>query len=159
MNELTYERAAELFLYEPVSGLMTRRISTSANAKEGMIVGCLDKSGYVKISVSKRLYYFHRVAWLLMTGNWPEALVDHINGNPSDNRWENLRAATKQENGRNQKTHKRGSSGIKGVIIYGDRWIARLGRKHLGVFSSKEEAATRVQEERGKIHKEFARHS
>src|SRR5690606_16380357 len=86
-------------------------------------------------------------AWLYMTGEWPTFIVDHENRQRADNRWENLRPATDQENARNAKLSKRNTSGIKGVMWYRrhSKWVAsiRVDRKllHLGYFPTIEEAA------------------
>ena len=93
-----------------------------------------------------RDYYAHRVAWLIMTGEWPELEVDHINGVESDNRWANLRLVTSAENKKNRSLQANNTSGVNGV--YWDktnqRWHARImvSKRYvsLGHFKSLEEA-------------------
>lgn len=74
--------------------------------------------------------------------------IDHKNGNPLDNRKENLRSCTSAENSRNRKLNVRSKSGYKGVIFYKGRskpWRGeiRVDGKNiiLGYFQTKEEAA------------------
>ena len=80
-----------------------------------------------------------------MTGEWPSTIVDHKNRIRSDNRWENLRTATRSENGINSQVKKNNTSGFKGVHKLRDGgYVARIGvnkeRKYLGYFYSAEEA-------------------
>jgi hypothetical protein len=80
----------------------------------------------------------------LMTGSWPEADIDHINRDRADNRWENLRPATRGENLRNAKTRRHSRTGVKGVAAHGLRFAAYIRlegkKKHLGVFDTADEA-------------------
>lgn len=82
-----------------------------------------------------------------MTGEWPKLFVDHINGDRSDNRWENLRLATKQQNQCNIRAHKDSRTGMKGVWLNkrSGRWEATLqfNRKRywLGLHDTQEQAA------------------
>ncbi len=100
----------------------------------------------VAFGTDRKSYVLHRLAWLMMTGDDPgELTVDHINRNPFDNRWENLRLADSSLQMRNRRNF--GRSKHKGVHYRHDRqkWAARAtvnGRlKHLGLFSTEEEAA------------------
>jgi HNH endonuclease len=93
--------------------------------------------------IFRQSIYAHQVIWRMMTGEAP-AEIDHINGNPLDNRWRNLRVAV---NGANQKNSKRRSdnkSGHAGVVRRGDQWIAQFGvngtTKHIGIYKTKEAA-------------------
>lgn len=82
-----------------------------------------------------------------MTGAFPERHVDHINGIRNDNRWSNLRIATRQQNNSNVKKRVDNQSGVKGVHwSKPDRkWVAGIRvngtRYHLGYFSAKADAA------------------
>lgn len=106
----------------------------------GHLCGDLKRpSGRVKI-------YAHRAAWAIHYGVWP-SVIDHINGDPADNRIDNLRSTTQHENAKNQKKRSTNSSGITGVRFYAPRgkWTASIthNRKnhHLGYFKTAEEAA------------------
>jgi hypothetical protein len=76
---------------------------------------------------------------LIMGQPW----VDHVNGNGIDNRRSNLRLATPAQNAANRRMRQSGISQYKGVALVkaSGRWIAHLGNRHLGVFSSELSAA------------------
>lgn len=95
------------------------------------------------MTIDNRKHYGHRLAFLYMTGSIP-ARVDHIDGNPSNCRWANLRAATQSENMANTGIGSRNKSGFKGVHWENGRWCASI-RKHpnkyfLGYFDDPAEA-------------------
>jgi len=98
----------------------------------------------------------------MMTGRWP-SLIDHINGDRSDNRWENLREATPLQNQFNRKANSASTTGLKGVCFHkkNNTYQARIvidGKiKSLGYFKSKEMAAAAYQREAKVLHGEFYR--
>lgn len=102
--------------------------------------------GYKTGRINDRLFYAHRIVWAMLTGSWPANEIDHINGNPSDNRIENLRDVSHKQNLRNQSTRKNNTSGDLGVRFYRPRkkWAASItvdGKTiHLGYFAEKEQA-------------------
>lgn len=122
--------------------------------------------GYVIVSISyqgKTRYCFgHRVAWALMTGEWPKELIDHIDQNKSNNAWSNLRLATHQQNQWNKGSGVRNKSGFVGVHRHTQNptWVAQIavnGRTvHLGSFGSAEAAAKVRREAELRAHGQFA---
>jgi hypothetical protein len=80
----------------------------------------------MRIQINGKTYQAHRLAFLYMTGKFPPDEVDHINHEPSDNRFVNLRQVTRLENLRNQSLSKNNKSGFTGVSWYGrySKWVA-----------------------------------
>lgn len=124
---LSAQQLRERLSYDPETGVLRRRRAIRGSAANS-IVGCDSGRGYIKVAVHGRRYYAHRLIWLWMTGQWPDADVDHINGNPSDNRWVNLRAATRSQNLQNLIHKPAGASGVRGVTwdARNQRWRAQL---------------------------------
>ncbi|MDB5550810.1 MAG: hypothetical protein JWL86_794 [Rhizobium sp.] len=98
------------------------------------------------VQISGTRFKAHRIIWKMMTGDDPSEFIDHINGDPLDNRWANLRAATHSENQRNQRVHKNNKVGLKGVRFVKRRQCFEATITHkrktkwLGYFRSKDEA-------------------
>lgn len=85
--------------------------------------------GYLRIKLAGKRYKAHRVAWALYYGEWPAQQIDHINGVKTDNRIENLRAASPVDNSRNQPMPASNMSGVVGVS-WNKRdcvWVAKIG--------------------------------
>lgn len=120
--------AAELrkiISYNPDAGEF-RWIADRTNVRAGSIAGTVSNSGYCKIRIAGKLYFAHRLAWLYMTGAWPLADVDHRNGARADNRWENLRAASRSQNCANRRCIRHHTIGLKGVQRSGNRYRATI---------------------------------
>ena len=101
------------------------------------------RNGYLCGCVDYYNTYAHRVIWALQTGAWPTATIDHINGDITDNRWGNLRHATRGEQNRNSKRRVDNKSGVMGVQWNAKRgkWCAKIERQRLGYFDTVEAAA------------------
>lgn len=140
MSTETIAELREWLSYDPDTGVFLWR-KYRRNIRAGSVAGGLDKSnGYIVIGFKKRLYYAHRLALAFSTGELP-LMVDHINGNKTDNRLSNLRPASNQTNQCNRKPSQGRLSQYKGVSASRSRWRAYLGSKHLGVFQTEEDAA------------------
>ena len=142
---LMAERLRELLHYDPPTGTWTRLKSrNNSNAKSGAIAGCVCKNGYKVICIDDRLYLGHRLAFLYMTGRWPVHEIDHKDGVPGHDWWENLREAQHIENTRNTRKRSDNTSGFKGVSwsTSDKKWRARIGKNStfIGLFTTPEEA-------------------
>ena len=162
---ITQEELKKQLYYNSETGIFTRLISNHHSVKIGDKAGCLD-NGYLRIVVNNKQYYAHRLAWLYIYGEfnqYPQFVIDHIDGNKLNNKISNLRKITNQQNVLNQKLRKNNTSGVKGISWHSrDKcWIARLMingvAKHLGQFKDLELAELVVIEARKKYHGEFAR--
>lgn len=147
---LTQERLKSLLNYEPDTGVFTWLVSRPNRVEVGSEAGSIRRAtGYRVIKVGDRTYQASRLAWLYMTGEWPECIVDHRDLNKANNAWGNLRAATYSQNQQNIGVSKHKAIGLKGVHYKSDAWrlkkwtaSIRVGgsRKHLGYFEHPEEA-------------------
>lgn len=155
--ELTAERLRELFSYNPETGLFTRLVQTSSNAKVGSVAGSLNK-GYILLWVDKMRFFGHRLAWLYVYGRFPSAQLDHINGIGHDNRIVNLRECIHYENLQNLPSRKHSTSGFVGASFHKQtgKWQSkiRLNGKHiyLGLFTSPEDAHNAYVVAKAKYH-------
>lgn len=146
--------------YEPETGVFTW-IARAQKVTVGTQAGTNTNDGYISICVGRKMYRSHRLAWLYMTGELPLLEIDHINGVKDDNKWCNLRMATRAENAWNTKVRKHSQIGVKGVEKAGKNFQARInanGKRYgLGVYKTIEEAAAVYQEAAKRLHGEFAR--
>jgi hypothetical protein len=158
--QLTQDLLAQLFEYR--NGKLYWRSSQGNQIKKGSLAGWPDKV-YMRVMINETAYLAHRVIYLMHHGYLPD-FVDHINGDATDNRIENLRAATRSDNNRNRRINGNNKSGIKGVHWDAPRnkWKAQLciagKQQYLGLYDTLEEAAAIVQAARVKHHGEFTRH-
>lgn len=157
---MNYNKLHELFEYK--EGNLYRKTTTSTNAKEGQLVGT-KCDGRLKVTINKVPYKLHRVIYFMHYGYLPKT-IDHIDGNPFNNKIENLRSATTQENNRNRKINDNNSSGCKNVTLHkrSKKWQVGLminGKyKYFGIYKDLELADLVAAEARNKYFGEFARH-
>jgi len=87
---LDYVRADGLMIYDPETGDITWKETNSTRLLEGSQACIQNSQGYLKVTIDKRDYLAHRVAWLLIYQVWPTEVIHHINGNRQDNSIANL---------------------------------------------------------------------
>lgn len=162
---VTYERLTELLDYNPDTGIFTWKIKRSNKVPAGSVAGCFKtNTGYIYIMIDHVGYLAHRLAFLFMNKEFPPDVVDHINSNRIDNRFSNLRMATKSQNQHNRVIGCDNTSGYKGVNwdSHSKKWRARIRyRRKLyeaGSFSDREMAAKAARDLRIRLHKEFSNH-
>ena len=112
---------------------------------QGSEVGTVDKDGYLKTLIKRKPYRLHRIIFMMHHGYLPK-LLDHIDGNPANNKIENLRPVTISQNNLNRGKHKSNTSGYKGVtwVATQNRYSSRIAidkkRFFLGYFDDPKEA-------------------
>lgn len=152
----------ELFYYK--DGALYWKVNTGAKRVIGKRAGCLSKSvGYWKVKIHKKEYRLHRLIFLYHHDYLPDSVdIDHIDGNKTNNRIENLRLATRSQNCYNSKKRKNNKSGVKNVYwcSHSKKWVGRIRANKKIVFSryynTVEEAAKAIEKVRHKYHGEFA---
>jgi hypothetical protein len=140
-------RLREVLHYDPDTGVFRWRVAKGSRACIGDVAGAIHNR-YQTINIDGRRYFSHRLAWLYMTGAWPVGQIDHANMDRGDNRWFNLRDATRARNDANRKAHANNPTGLKGVIWRRRQtlrpWEACITidcKPHtLGYFDAREEA-------------------
>lgn len=159
---ITQERLKEAFDYNSTTGEFIWKIKTGSRSVVGEVAGSKRADGYVLIKLDKYRYLAHRLIWLYFYGEFPEMFIDHINGDPSDNRIENLRIASMSENMRNRSKQSNNTSGYKGVFWHkGSRKYKAVitvnGKQiSLGYFIDPKEAHDAYINASHTYHKEFA---
>jgi hypothetical protein len=146
-------------LFDYVDGKLIAK-TNSKTRKIGQTFCSVTEKGYLRGSVNGKSYKAHRLIFLYHHGYMP-LQIDHIDGNPANNKIENLREATSAQNNQNRKVTN--SSGIKGVVWHkqSKKWVASIcvNRRsvHLGSFLSIEEAALVANTARQSAHGDFYR--
>jgi hypothetical protein len=128
-------------------GELIRKVSTSSTGRAGDVAGCINNTGYRQIMINGKRYCTHRLVWMYVHGSFPVDMLDHIDGDKLNNRINNLREATCQQNMQNQTKPRSGNtSGFLGVHWYkrDKKFKAQIkisGKsKYLGCFETAEEA-------------------
>lgn len=136
-----FHMISDLLSYCQKSGEV-RRVRSTGGKQKGSIAGCEDRDGYIKICVKGRMLFAHRIAWLLFYGSWPDGIIDHRDGDKSNNRITNLRICDKSTNAKNSKIWCNNTSGKSGVTWSNScsAWQAQIGhsgkQRHLGIHAS-----------------------
>jgi hypothetical protein len=152
-----------LFVLDAEQGVLRRRVTRAPNAKVGDIVGTIDGKGYLHVVISGRFYRVHRIIYYMYYGGDPSSHLDHINCDRRDNRPENLRPATDQQNAGNTRLPSHNTSGYKGVYRHsrGRKWCAQIKRAgvttYLGWFDTAREAAEAYKKAAKEHFGEYAR--
>lgn len=158
---LTQERLKELL--ELTDGGFIWKVANSPSKKAGQIAGGHLCQGYLRVKIDGKFYPAHRLVWLWHNGYFPD-FIDHINGNRSDNRIENLRAATKRQNNSNVSWNRKNTSGFKGVVFdkASNKWKAQIAhnrkRYSLGRFDCAEDAHKAYCKKSDELFGEFSNH-
>jgi hypothetical protein len=156
---LTQQQVIDLFAYE--DGQLIYRQTRKGHKP---LAGGLANTGYWRVNINGKKYQAHRLIYLMFHGHTP-TFVDHIDGDKTNNKIENLRAATREQNQHNRKVRRDNISGAKNV-----RWDKKAAKwrvivsrphskqQHIGFFDDLDLAKFVASEHHDKYHGDFARH-
>ena len=144
-----------MLAYRKDGVLIWKRPPDRCRVKPGHIAGSKRKRGDLQVKIKQTAYLAHRIIWAMLKKEDPGAMqIDHINGNPGDNRIENLRKATVAQNNSNRKD-------VLGCVYIGkiNKWRARIKFNnktvHLGEFASKGDARAAYLLAKERLHGDF----
>lgn len=152
-SKITHKRLKELLHYDPDTGVFTWAVPRKGTGGVGSVAGRSNPSNkYWEICIDYRRYLAHRLAWLYMTGEWPNEDIDHIDRNRTNNAFRNLREATRSQNLWN--------TGARGTQVNGARWQAVISTRGvkscLGTYDTEQEAHEVYVAAATKLRGEFA---
>lgn len=157
---ITQELLKEFFYYK--DGFLYTLKSRQGVSKDQKC-GTMATNGYFYLQFQNKKHLAHRFIFLYHHGYLPK-IIDHADGNPTNNKIENLREATVAQNLWNMKKPNTNTSGIKGVWYdrARNKWYAEFKtntkKNYVGRFDTLEEATKKLHEARENAQKEFARH-
>ena len=147
---LSQDLLKELFDYK--GGNLIWKVSIGKRAKVGNIVGSINNCGYIVTTINKKSYLVHRLIYAWHYGIFNSSMqIDHINRDRSDNRIENLRVVTNQQNKFN-KTNTKGYTYNKKNKKFQARITINGKEKNLGYFNNEDEAHTAYLNAKEKVH-------
>ena len=163
---LTLTRLRELVVYNKRTGLFRWRVNRGPK-KIGDVAGYRRSDGYNSLMLDGINYLVGRLAVFYVTGVWPEHEVDHRDTDSGNDRWRNLRPATRSQNCANRNVTRANRLGVKGVAIDPTKkkkpYVAHMGlngrKKHLGYFATLAEASSAYRRAAKEFHGEFSRSS
>jgi hypothetical protein len=142
--------------YNPATGLF-RWKKPNPWQPSGWFRGSKGCRNYRRLWWRGRHYMAHRVAWHLMTGEWPRKEIDHIDRDQSNNRWRNLREATRWQNAKNLPMRKNNKTGLRGASLCEGKYRATInyrGKKiHLGLFDTVAAASAAYETAKRRYHR------
>lgn len=138
---ISRKRLLEVLSYDPTTGDFTWLVQHK-RAAIGAKAGHVTAEGYRRLKIDGKLYLQHRLAFLYMTGCWPKNQVDHVDGDVTNNSWNNLREATRTQNLWNMKVR---AAHLKGAYpAENGKWKSSIAfnkkQIYLGRFDSESEA-------------------
>ena len=148
MDDLTQDRLKALVSYNKATGEFRRMVQSCGGfvPPSGHVLGKAtdaNKNKHIQIRIDGVRYYAHRLAWLYVTGAFPEHEIDHKDGNPRNNAFYNLREVTRQQNASNR-PHPSGKRFATGTTKFRGKFRARISFDgkvlELGLFETQREA-------------------
>ena len=153
-SELTLDELHRILHYNKRTGVFTWLVDSGARKIAGKVAGTRGaQHPCIYISIKRKKYLAHRLAWFYVHGVWPVAQLDHKDGDPTNNRFSNLREATNAQNQQNLRNPK-GLNPYVGVtyVPRGNKWSARINNKHIGYAKTPEQARAMYLRAKAQLH-------
>lgn len=117
---ITVDQLREVLDYDPATGAFRWRYRSGRGVTRlnGRTAGRVGPDGRIVIRIAGRHYLAHRLAWLYVTGEWPRDEIDHVDLDVGNNRFGNLREASRSQNCANKRPPP-SKSGMRGVYLVG----------------------------------------
>lgn len=158
MSKVSIELIQEYFSYEPNTGILRWKKSSQARIKVGDIAGSNHSGKGLRVHFLGEKFMVHRIIWACFYGKWPQYWLDHKDGNPFNNKLDNLRETTASQNSANSDWGL--GKGVQKIAGY-DRYRARIRFEgkliHIGYFSNEQEAKSAYLVKAKELFKEFTR--
>lgn len=157
------EYLRSLFAYEPDTGLLRWKVERGGKLPGDIAGAKRGENGYLQVSIDNRLYRVHLVIWKMVTGTEPVAMIDHWDTIKGNNRWGNLREATKSQNQANIGLTKANTSGFKGAFFnkVSGKYYSQIIKDgvvyNLGTFDTAEEASAAYAMKAKELYGQYAR--
>lgn len=156
-TKLSHEELLRNFSYDPETGIFTRLVSAGC-VKAGSVASYYNGRGYNTMYINNISYSAHRLAWFYVYGRWPNGQIDHIDGNPGNNRLRNLRECEPHENQQNRKINKNNKTKYTGVYYadWASKYRAMIRHKgtkyHIGLYDTAFEAYIAYLQKKAELH-------
>lgn len=163
MKVHTHSKVASMLDYNPLTGLFRWKVNTRGKLNRGGVAGSVRNDGYVFVGIGRTKYRAARLAWCYMNKRWPRRFVDHKDGNPSNNRWDNLRQADEYTNQQNRRGSRFTNNPYKGIYWSkrARKWAASIRKdgkeKYLGLHPNAIQAAMAYDSAALEMFGEFAK--
>jgi hypothetical protein len=159
---ITQDFLHEYFNYIDGKLFYKKKLAINSKNKIGNEVGYLTDGRYKSVVIFQKRYYLHRLIFLFHHGHLPK-IIDHIDGNILNNKIENLRSCTQQQNTFNSKCKSNNKTGIKNICWnktknkYEVFLSVNKKSKYFGSYNDIDYAIFIADAMRHKYHKEYYR--
>ena len=159
-NSIDIAYVKSVLSYNQKTGVLRWTDPSGYKVQPGSVAGYALKRGNIIVMIDGRNYQAHRLAWAMHYGTEPPGTLDHIDGNPSNNRIDNLREATPSQNGGTSRKSRRGLKGAYPMSNHW-RWTTKIRAhgvsRYIGSFDTEVEAHEAYRQAAIKLFGEFAR--